>query len=110
MVSCPDWLKVKDNSSKNWMDLDNKMTETIALVRAIGHKYFLIPYDPAMGERVEEVEKLCFGIMNTTVYLKKMMSFALTNTHLEGSDFDHEYAGSKFSSDSSRRNRDHKIY
>ena len=86
------------------------MTETIALVRAIGHKYFLIPYDPAMGERVEEVEKLCFGIMNTTVYLKKMMSFALTNTHLEGSDFDPEYAGSKFSSDSSRSNRDHKIY
>ena len=56
MESCPEWLKVKDNSSKNWMDLDNKMTETVALARAIGHKYFLIPDDPTMQERAEQVE------------------------------------------------------
>ena len=96
MVSCPDWLKVKDNSSKNWMDLDNKMTETIALVRAIGHKYFLIPDDLAMGERADKVEKLCFGIMNTMVYLINKICFAPNNTNPEGSDFDPEYARARF--------------
>ena len=43
MDHCPEWLKAKDDSSKNWMDLDNKMTETIAVVRAIGAEWFLIP-------------------------------------------------------------------
>ena len=32
MDHCPEWLKAKDDTSKNWMDLDNKMTESIALV------------------------------------------------------------------------------
>ena len=96
MISCPDWLLVKDNSSKNWMDLDNKMTETVALVRAIGHKYFLIPEDPAMMERAESVEKLCCSIMNTMVYLINKICFAPNNTSPDGTDFDPEYARSRF--------------
>ena len=67
MIACPEWLKAKDDSTKNWMDLDNKMTETIALVHAVAHKYFLLPEDPAMLERSENVEKVCFNIMNTMV-------------------------------------------
>ena len=96
MVNCPDWLKVKDNSSKNWMDLDNKMTETIALVHTIGHKFFLLPDDPAMIERAEKVEKLCFGIMNTMVYLINKICFAPNNTSADGTDFDPEYARNRF--------------
>ena len=94
MESCPEWLKVKDNSSKNWMDLDNKMTETVALARAIGHKYFLIPDDPTMQERAEQVEKLCFGIMNTMVYIINKICFAPNNTKSDGNDFDPQYARS----------------
>ena len=67
MDSCPAWLTEKDDTSKNWMDLDNKMTETIALVHALADKYFLNPDDDAMIEKAEKVEKLCFGIMNTMV-------------------------------------------
>ena len=96
MESCPEWLKVKDNSSKNWMDLDNKMTETVALARAIGHKYFLIPDDPTMQERAEQVEKLCFGIMNTMVYIINKICFAPNNTKSDCNDFDPQYARSRF--------------
>ena len=96
MISVPDWLKVKDNSSKNWMDLDNKMTETIALVHAIGHKYFLNPDDPVMVERAEKVEKLLFSIMNSMVYLINKICFAPNNTSPDGTDFDPEYARTRF--------------
>ena len=65
MDHCPEWLKVKDDTSKNWMDLDNKMTETIAVVRAIGVEWFLIPDDPDQFKKCEEVEKILFSIMNT---------------------------------------------
>jgi len=95
MIACPDWLKAKDDSSKNWMDLDNKMTETVALVRAVAHKYFLLPEDPAMFARAEEVEKLCFNIMNTMVYLINKICYA-PNSPEGTNDFDPEYARTRF--------------
>ena len=94
MEHCPEWLKEKDDSTKNWMDLDNKMTETIALVRAVANKYFLMPEDATMMERSEKVEKLCFGIMNTMVYLINKICYAPNSP--EGKDFDPEYARSRF--------------
>ena len=94
MDACPAWLNEKDDTSKNWMDLDNKMTETIALVHAIANKYFLRPDDPAMAERATNVEKLCFGIMNTMVYLINKICYAPNSP--SGSDFDPEYARTRF--------------
>ena len=79
MIAAPEWLKAKDDTTKNWMDLDNKMTETIALVRATAHKYFLMPEDPAMFEKAEKVEKLCFGIMNSMVSRVNFLSFGIMN-------------------------------
>lgn len=95
MEECPSWLKQKDDTSKNWMDLDNKMTETIALVRAIATKYFLFPDDPAMMDRARQVEELCFGIMNTMVYLINKICYA-PNCPGGTAEFDPEYARSRF--------------
>ena len=93
MDHCPWWLQARDNTTNNWMDLDQKMTETIALVRAIGVKYFLIPDDAAMVERAEEVEKALFSIMNTMVYLINKICFAPNNPEQQ---FDPVYAKSRF--------------
>ena len=93
MDHCPEWLHPRDDTTNNWMDLDCKMTETIALVRAIGVKYFLIPDDPAMVDRAEKVEKVLFSIMNTMVYLINKICFAPNNPEKE---FDPVYAQSRF--------------
>ena len=94
MESAPEWLKEKDDTSKNWMDLDNKMTATIALVRAIGKKYFLMPDDPAQFEKCEKIEKLMFGVMNSMVYLINKICFAPNSTECKA--FDNEYARERF--------------
>ena len=94
MDHCPEWLKAKDDSSKNWMDLDNKMTETIAVVRAIGAEWFLIPDEPEQFKKCEEIEKILFSVMNTMVYLINKICFAPNST--ECNDFDVEYARSRF--------------
>jgi len=90
----PEWLKVKDDSNKNWMDLDNKMTETICLVRAIGEKWFLLPDDAENKAKCEEVEKLLFSIMNTMVYLINKICYAPNSTECD--NFDAKYARSRF--------------
>jgi len=94
MDHCPEWLKAKDDTSKNWMDLDNKMTESIAVVRAIGAAWFLIPDDPEQFKKCEEIEKILFSIMNTMVYLINKICFAPNST--ECNDFDVEYARTRF--------------
>ena len=94
MDHCPDWLKSKDDTSKNWMDLDNKMTETIAVVRAIGAEWFLIPDDPDQFKKCEEIEKILFSIMNTMVYYINKICFAPNN--LDSDKFDVEYARTRF--------------
>ena len=94
MEHCPDWLGSKDDQNKNWMDLDNKMTSNVALCRAIGRKYFLMPDDPDQFKKCEEVEKVLFSIMNTMCYLINKICFAPNNP--DGNDFDPEYARSRF--------------
>merc|ERR550534_2629332 len=94
MDHCPAWLKKKDNHSKNWMDLDQKMTESIALCRAVGKKYFLMPDDPEQFKKCEEVEKILFSIMNTMCYLINKICFAPNSA--DGDNFDPEYARSRF--------------
>ena len=94
MDHCPWWLQPRDNTTNNWMDLDSKMTETIALVRAIGAKYFLIPDDAAMVERAEAVEKVLFSVMNSMVYLINKICFAPNNPE---KFFDPVYANQRFS-------------
>jgi len=94
MNHCPEWLQAKDNTSKNWMDLDNKMTETIALVRAIGAEWFLIPDDAENQEKCEKLEKILFSIMNTMCYLINKICFAPNST--ECNSFDVEYARTRF--------------
>ena len=94
MDHCPEWLNVKDDNTKNWMDLDNKMTENVALCRAIAAKYFLMPDDPDQFKKCEEVEKILFSIMNTMCYLINKICFAPNNP--VGNDFDPEYARSRF--------------
>lgn len=96
MDYCPDWVKSRDDTTKNWMDIDNKMTENIALAHCIGSQYFLMPDDPAMGELAEKVEKLLYGIMNTMCYLINKICFAPNNTLPGGTDFDPEYAQQRF--------------
>ena len=94
MESAPAWLAEKDDTSKNWMDLDNKMTETIALVRCLGDKYFLMPDDPAQFEKCENVEKLLFTIMNSMCYLINKICFAPNSP--DAAAFDIEYARTRF--------------
>jgi len=94
MDHCPEWCKTKDDTSKNWMDLDNKMTESIAVARAIGHEWFLIPDDDAMKVKCDEMEKVLFSIMNTMVYIINKICFAPNSTECE--TFDAAYARSRF--------------
>jgi len=94
MEHIPEWLKLKDDSNKNWMDLDNKMTETICLVRAIGKHWFLLPDYPEHKAKCEEVEKLLFSIMNTLVYLINKICFAPNSPECDA--FDANYARSRF--------------
>ena len=96
MDYCPDWLKEKDDQSKNWMDLDNRMTETVALCRAIGKQYFIMPDDPAQLEKCETIEKLMVMVMNTMCYLINKICYAPNSPN--GNDYDPSYARSRFMS------------
>ena len=43
---CPEWVKSRDDKSSHWMDLDNKMTENIALVCGISSSLFYFFFLP----------------------------------------------------------------
>lgn len=94
MDYCPEWLKEKDDQSKNWMDLDNRMTETVSLCRAIGRKYFIMPDDPAQLDKCETIEKILVMLMNTMCYLINKICYAPNSP--DGNDYDPQYARGRF--------------